>query len=137
MPRPPSRASSSRAPTPSSIPTRPSNKPVAAVVFRTAHQLPRRYDGLIRAGGTLGANGGGGSIASVRGAHGKASHCYTFLAPMKDGRLRSPARGSVRRGSRHTLTITARGTHGDVKDTIRLTFKKKAAGDRSGKPLGC
>ena len=115
----------------------PGNKPVAAVVFRTAHQLPRRFDGLIRAGGSLGGNGGGGSISAVRGAHGKASHCYTFLAPMKDGRLRTPKGGSVRPGTRYTLTVTARGTNGDVKDTVRLTFKKKAPGDRSGKPLGC
>jgi hypothetical protein len=115
----------------------PSNKPFAAVVFRTAHQLPRRFDGMIRAGGSL-DGGHGGSVGSVRGAHAKAGrHCYTFLVPMKDGRLRSAAHRSVRAGTHHTLTVTARGPHGDVKDSIRLTFEKKAAGDRSGKPLSC
>ena len=40
------------------------NKKVVVVVVKTDGQLPRRFDGLVRAGGTF-AQHGGGSIGSV------------------------------------------------------------------------
>jgi hypothetical protein len=113
----------------------PGHSQYAAVVFRTAGELPRRFDGMIRAGGRL--DDTGGSVGSVRGAHGKASHCYTFLAKLTDGRIAGPRGGSARIGSRHAVTVSARGTSGDLQESIRVTLRKKRAGDRSGKPLGC
>src|SRR3954447_14151796 len=63
---------------------KPLNRRLIVVVVKTKGQLPRRFDGLIRAGGTF-AHRGGGSIGSVAG---KASRCYTFTVPLKsDGRF--------------------------------------------------
>jgi hypothetical protein len=33
--------------------------------------------------------------------------------------------------------VSARGSSGDLQESIRVTLRKKRAGDRSGKPLGC
>jgi hypothetical protein len=113
----------------------PGHRDYVAVVFRTAGELPRRYDGMVRAGGRI--DDTGGSVGGVRGAHGTASHCYTFLAKVKDGRIAGPKGGSARIGSRHTVVVAARGTNGDLQDSIQVSVRKKRAGDRSGKPLGC
>jgi hypothetical protein len=116
---------------------KPSNKRLIVVVVRTHGQLPRRFDGLIRASGTL-AKHNGGSMASVGG---KASRCYTFTIPLKDGRF-YPADGSGKgaKGSpgRYPVTISAEAANGKtVSSTKTITLRDRKAGDRSGKPLGC
>src|SRR4051812_45065871 len=57
---------------------KPTNKKLVRVVIKTRGQLPRRYDGLIRANGSLGKHAGG-SVGSVGG---KATRCYVFSVPL-------------------------------------------------------
>lgn len=106
----------------------PRNAPLIAVVFKATGQLPRRFDGLIRANATL--DGAGGSIAGVGG---KASRMYTFTVPTLNGRLRADGRRSARIGSRHTLRLAARD--GSWSDTFTVRIQAKRPGDRSGAPL--
>lgn len=114
------------------------NKKLVVVVVKTKGQLPRRYDGLIRAGGTF-AQRGGGSIGSVGG---KASKCYTFTVPLKDGRF-YPADGGDGKGpkaspGRYAVTLSAKAADGStVKSTKTISLRDRKTGDRSGKPIGC
>jgi hypothetical protein len=110
-------------------------KTYASVVFKTAGELPRRFDGMIRAGASL--DGTGHSVGSVRGQHGKAAHCYTINVQIRNGKIVGPKGKRAKIGSKHTLVVTARGTDGDLSDSITVTLKKRQTGDRSGKPLGC
>ena len=105
------------------------------VVFRTAKALPRRSDGMIRGGGGLDKMNA--SLGSARGSHGTARHCYRFLSQIFNGRLRGGQKTKVSRGSKHTVVVSARGTSGDLSDSTTVTIRKKRAGDRGGKPLGC
>ena len=106
----------------------PQNKPIITVVFKLDGQLPRRFDGLIRA--SAGLDGGGGSIASVGG---RATRMYQFSVPTLNGRLRADGTPSARIGSRHTLRVAARD--GSWSDTITIRIRAKRAGDRTGRPL--
>jgi hypothetical protein len=106
----------------------PRNKPLITVVFKLNGQLPRRFDGLIRA--SAGLDGSGGSIGSVGG---RATRIYQFNVPTLDGRLRADGSPSARIGSRHTLRVAARD--GSWSDTFRVTIKAKQPGDRTGAPL--
>lgn len=114
------------------------NKRLVVVVVKTKGQLPRRYDGLIRAGGTF-AKHGGGSIGSVGG---KASKCYTFTVPLKDGRF-YPLDGGDGKGpkaspGRYAVTLSAKAADGStVKSTKTISLRDRKVGDRSGKPIGC
>jgi hypothetical protein len=115
---------------------RPLNKRQIVVVVKTHGQLPRRFDGLIRAGGTLSGHGGG-SIASVGG---KASKCYTFSIPLKDGRFYTNDGGKGAKGSpgKYTVKMTAKDKDGNtVSSSKSITLRDRRPGDRSGKPLGC
>ena len=107
---------------------KPQNKPLIAVVFKATGQLPRRFDGLIRASATL--DGSGGSIAGVGG---RRTRMYQFHVPTLNGRLRADGSPSARIGSRHTLRLAARD--GSWSDTITVTIRAKRPGDRAGKPL--
>jgi len=116
---------------------KPLNRRLIVVVVKTHGQLPRRFDGLIRAGGSL-AGHHGGSVGSVGG---RASRCYTFTIPLKDGRF-YPTDGSGKgaKGSpgRYPVTITAKDADGKaVTSTKTITLRDRKGGDRSGKPLGC
>jgi hypothetical protein len=117
---------------------KPRNQRLIVVVVKTKGQLPRRFDGLIRAGGTL-AGHGGGSVGSVGG---RASRCYTFTVPLKDGRF-YPADGGSGKGAkgspgRYAVTISAKDADGEtVSSTKTITLRDRKAGDRSGKPIGC
>jgi hypothetical protein len=106
----------------------PQNKPLITVVFKLDGQLPRRFDGLIRASATL--DGSGGSIHSVGG---RSTRIYAFNVPTLNGRLRADGSPSARIGSRHTLRVAARD--GSWSDTFRVTIRAKRPGDRSGAPL--
>lgn len=111
-------------------------KPLIATVFRTEEALPRRFDGMIRAGASL--DGLTSSVGSVKGKHGKSKHCYVILTRVVDGKI-AAKKTSAKVGSKHTFKVTARGTSGeDVSDQqSNLTITKKKTGDRSGKRLGC
>jgi hypothetical protein len=110
-------------------------KTYASVVFKTADQLPRRFDGMLRASAAL--DGTGHSIASVRGRHGKAANCYTALFRIMDGKIAGPKGKKASIGSKHAFKLTARGTNGDIGDTAAVTLRRQKAGDVSGRPLGC
>jgi hypothetical protein len=112
-------------------------QPFATLVFKTDRQLPRRFDGLIRAGASVA--GQSGSVGSV---HGKASRCYTVNARIKpDNTITGTRPGGkrlqtkARAGSRlHVEITTAKGAT-TVKRT--LTLRDAKPGDVTGKPLGC
>jgi hypothetical protein len=115
---------------------KPSNRQLAVVVVKTRGQMPRRYDGLIRAGGSLGKSNGG-STGSVGG---RASRCYTFSVPLKNGRLLENGKPGAKAnaGSRHVVTFEAKGPDGKtVSSTKTVTLRNRKAGDRVGKPIGC
>ena len=106
----------------------PQNKPIITVVFKLDGQLPRRFDGMIRA--SAGLDGGGGSIASVGG---RSTGMYQFSVPTLNGRLRADGNPSARIGSRHTLRVAARD--GSWSDTFTVRIRDKRPGDTSGRPL--
>ena len=106
----------------------PQNKPIITVVFKLDGQLPRRFDGMIRA--SAGLDGGGGSIASVGG---RSTRMYQFSVPTLNGRLRADGTPSARIGSRHTLRVAARD--GSWSDTFTVRIRDKRPGDLSGRPL--
>jgi hypothetical protein len=108
-------------------------KDYIAVVFKTANVLPRRFDGMLRAGGAL--DGTGHSIGSVKG---KNSKCYTFYVRVLDGKIHGKdGKVSAKRGTTHELTVSARGTEGDLTASKQVTIRAKRAGDSAGKPLAC
>jgi hypothetical protein len=106
-------------------------------VVKTHGQLPRRWDGLIRAGGTLGAHGGG-SVGSVGG---KQSKCYTFSVPLKDSRFfynKDGGKGAAAKPGRFKVTMRADDKDGnDVTSTKTIALRDRKVGDRVGKPLSC
>jgi hypothetical protein len=112
-------------------------QPFATLVFKTDRQLPRRFDGLIRAG--AGIAGQNGSVGSV---HGKASRCYQVNARIKpDNTITgTTAAGKAkqtraRAGSRLRVEITT--AKGAPTITRTLTLRHAKPGDASGRPLGC
>jgi hypothetical protein len=117
---------------------KPRNQRLIVVVVKTHGQLPRRFDGLIRAGGTL-AKHGGGSIGSVGG---RASRCYTFTIPLKDGRFYpiggGDAKGAKAGPGRYAVTVSAKDAAGKtVSSSKTINLRDRKVGDRSGKPIGC
>jgi hypothetical protein len=120
---------------------KPSNKRLIVVVVKTHGQLPRRFDGLIRAGGTFakpdGATHGGGSVGSVGP---KQSRCYTFTVPLKDGRFFTNDGGKGAKGSpgRYVVTMSAKDADGtSITSSKTITLRDRKVGDRVGKPLAC
>jgi hypothetical protein len=112
-------------------------EPFATLVFRTDHQLPRRFDGLIRAG--AGIAGQNGSVGSV---HGKASRCYQVNARIKPDNTitgTSDAGKRIQTKARVGTRLPVEITPGKGAPTIKRTLTLRAAkpGDTSGKPLGC
>jgi hypothetical protein len=117
---------------------KPTNKRLVVVVFKTHGQLPRRFDGLIRASARASGHAGG-SIASVGG---RASRCYTFTLPLKDGRfypVGDATKGAkASPGTRLALRVAADDANGDtVSSTKTITLRDRKAGDRSGKAIDC
>jgi hypothetical protein len=97
---------------------KPLNKRQVIVVVKTHGQLPRRWDGLIRAGGSLSGHGGG-SVGSVGG---KQYRCFTFSVPLKDNKFfynKDGGKGAAARPGRFTVTM-----HADDKDGNALTSTK-------------
>jgi hypothetical protein len=115
---------------------RPLNKREVIVVVKTQGQLPRRFDGLIRAGGTLSGHHGG-SVGSVGG---RASKCYTFSVPLKDGRFYTSAgrKGTKASPGKYLAAVSAKDKDGnELASTKVINLRDRRPGDRSGKPLGC
>lgn len=111
-------------------------QPYATLVFKTDRQLPRRFDGLIRA--SAGVASQRSSIGSVNG---RASRCYQINARIKpDNTITGTTKAGVIQtkavaGSRLPVEFT---TGKGAPTTHRtLTLRKAKAGDASGKPLGC
>jgi hypothetical protein len=115
---------------------KPRNQRLIVVVVKTHGELPRRFDGLIRAGGQFNKHNGG-SVGSVGG---KASRCYTFTVPLKDGRFiendgKKGAKGSP---GRYVVRMTAKGADGHyLNSTKTISLRDRKAGDRVGQPLSC
>jgi hypothetical protein len=85
-----------------------------------------------------GSDGGpSGSLGSVRGENGRAPNCYTFRVAVKDGEVVGPDGKPATVGSKHKLSVEARGTDGPVTDTFTFTLSKRSATGRPGKRLGC
>lgn len=115
---------------------KPLNKRMIIVVVKTHGQAPRRWDGLIRAGGTLSGHHGG-SVGSVGG---KQSKCYTFAVPLKDGRFYTDSSGKGAKGSagKYLAEFSAKDKEGNtVSSTKVINLRDRRPGDRTGKPLGC
>ena len=115
---------------------KPSNKRLIVVVVKTHGQLPRRFDGLIRAGGTFNKHNDG-SVGSVGG---KQSRCYTFTIPLKDGRFiqNDGAKGAKGSPGRYVVMLSAKNAAGKTTTSSKtITLRDRKAGDRSGTPLGC
>jgi hypothetical protein len=115
---------------------KPRNQRLIVVVVKTRGQLPRRFDGLIRAGGTFNKHNGG-SVGSVGG---RQSRCYTFTIPLKDGRFIQDdgAKGAKGGPGRYRVTMSAKDAGGrTVSSSKTITLRDRKAGDRAGKPLGC
>lgn len=115
----------------------PTTTRYVAVVFKTRGQLPRRSDGLIRAGARFGASSGG-SISTVSG---KGSRCYMALLKLKDGRFvdRDGSKGpKATAGSQRRLVVGVKDASGkEVTSSRMVTIRRQRAGDRAGKPLDC
>lgn len=89
--------------------TLPSHQKAVQVFFRTAHALPRRSSGGIRAGAGLDDNLPG-SISSGRAKPDEHASCYSFVADdVKNGKLVGSGK-SASVGSRHKVTVVAHGT---------------------------
>jgi hypothetical protein len=115
---------------------RPLNRRLIVVVVKTHGQLPRRWDGLIRAGGSLSGHGGG-SVGSVGG---KASKCYTFTVPLKDGRFSTSSgrKGTKASPGKYLAATSAKDKDGnELSSTKVINLRDRRPGDRVGKPLGC
>jgi hypothetical protein len=117
---------------------KPLNKRLIMVVVKTHGELPRRFDGLIRAGGTL-AKHGGGSVGSVGG---KQSRCYTFSVPLKsDGRfwpVKDEKQTAKAGPGTYVVTMSAKDADGNtVSSSKTINLRDRKPGDRVGKPLDC
>jgi hypothetical protein len=102
------------------------------VVFRTASQLPRRYDGSIQAGVSI--DGVNHSIGSVR----KGSAIYTGASEVKGGSVATTdGTGKVtRKGAKVGRSFTVRFfTRDGQKVTKKLVLRAERKGDDAGKPL--
>ena len=109
-----------------------SNQDFVRVVFRTATPLPRRYDGMIRAGVSI--EGVGHSIGTAR----KGAPIYTGASEVKGHSIpRNTGAGNVTRvgakvGHKYTVVFESRDSQ---KVTKQLTLRAERKGDDSGKPL--
>jgi hypothetical protein len=113
---------------------RASHQVFVRVVFRTGADLPRRYDGLIRAGGAI--EGVGHSVATAR----RGTRCYAVAGEIKGGRI--PVLGADGTLSHKRATLGARyrfelATKDGQSASGTLKLRAARPGDDSGRPLGC
>ena len=108
-----------------------SDQDFVRVVFETKDQLPRRHDGMIRAGVSI--EGVGHSISTAK----RGSTIYSGASEIKGGSIATIKDGKVvRRGAKvgRTYTVTFETKDGQ-KVTKKLTLRAERKGDDSGKPL--
>jgi hypothetical protein len=102
------------------------------VVFRTAQPLPRRYDGLIRAGVSI--DGVGHSIATVK----NGAPIYTGATEIKGGSVATNDRTGhvIRKGAKigRAFTVTVSTSDGQSV-TKKLVLHAERKGDDAGRPL--
>jgi hypothetical protein len=109
-----------------------SHQEFVRVVFRTATPLPRRGDGLIRAGVAI--DGVSHSIGSAR----KGANIYTGASEVKGNSIATVADGSkvVRKGVKIGRSFTVRFSTRDGRQATRkLVLRAERPGDDSGRPL--
>ena len=108
------------------------NQDFVRVVFRTADPLPRRSDGMIRAGVSI--EGVGHSLGTAR----RGAPIYTGASEIKGHSIpKSTGPGTVTRvgakvGRTYTVVISTRDGQ---KVTKHLKLRAERKGDDSGKPL--
>lgn len=111
-----------------------SHQNLLRVVFRTSAKLPRRYDGMIRAGGKI--DGVGHSVSTVKAG----STCYAVAGEIKGGRIAvidhdgNVAHKRAKLGTRFRFDFVLKDGTTQTR-TVRLRAEKR--GDASGRPLGC
>ena len=91
------------------------------VVFKTAEPLPRRYDGLIRAGGYI--DGVGHSLATAK----RGTTWYAAASEIKGGSIATIQDGKVVRkgvkvGRRYTFNVTTKDGRSFTR-TLKLQAK--------------
>ena len=107
-----------------------SNQDFVRVVFRTAHDLPRRADGAIQAGVSI--DGFSHSIGSVR----NGEPVYTGAAEVKGHSITALNGNAVRKGAKVGRTFTVRFFTRDGQHvTKKMTLRAERKGDDTGKPL--
>ena len=108
-----------------------SNQDFVRVVFRTANDLPRRYDGSIQAGVSI------DSLSHSIGAVKKGSNIYTGAAEVKGHSISSLDGNAVaRKGAKVGRSYTVRFfTRDGQKVTKKMTLRAERKGDDTGKPL--
>ncbi|HKE79430.1 MAG TPA: hypothetical protein VKB54_08985 [Solirubrobacteraceae bacterium] len=110
-----------------------SHQDFVRLVFRTASPLPRRFDGMIRAGASI--EGVGHSVATAR----KGTTIYTVASEIKGGSIATTSSGYgkvVRKGAKVGRTFTVRiETRDGQSVTKKLVLRAERKGDDSGKPL--
>ena len=100
------------------------------VVFRTANDLPRRYDGSIQAGVSI------DSLSHSIGAVKKGSNIYTGAAEVKGNSITALNDKLIRKGAKVGRSFTVRFFTRDGQHvTKKLTLRAERKGDDTGKPL--
>ena len=100
------------------------------VVFRTADDLPRRYDGAIQAGVSI--DGVSHSIGSVR----NGQPIYTGAAEVKGHSITALNGKDGRKGAKVGRSFTVRFFTRDGQHvTKKMTLRAERKGDDAGKPL--
>ena len=100
------------------------------VVFRTANDLPRRYDGSIQAG--ISIDGFSHSVGSAK----KGAPIYTGAAEVKGHSITALNGKSVRKGAKVGRSFTVRFfTNDGQRVTKKMTLRAERKGDDTGKPL--
>jgi hypothetical protein len=111
-----------------------SHQDFVRLVLRTADPLPRRFDGLIRAGASI--DGVGHSLGTAK----RGTTCYTAASEIKGGSIAAIGADNhvYRKGARAGRSFTVQIETQDGQKVAR-TLKLRAArkGDASGRPLGC
>ena len=107
-----------------------SDQDFVRVVFRTADDLPRRYDGAIQAGVSI--DGVTHSIGSVK----KGQRIYTGASEVKDHSITALNGESIRKGVKVGRSYTVRFfTRDGQRVTKKLTLRAERKGDDTGKAL--
>jgi hypothetical protein len=101
------------------------------VVFRTANDLPRRYDGSIQAG--ISIDGITHSIGAVK----KGQPVYTGATEVKGHSITALNGKLIRKGAKVGRSFTVRFFTRDGQHvTKKMTLRAERKGDDAGKPLG-